>query len=57
MDGVERRLSIRVPERELELWKEAAWVRKVSLSEWTRSVLSATAAQTLERAKEKGLST
>jgi uncharacterized protein (DUF1778 family) len=42
----EKSLNVRATKKELELWKEAAWIRKVSLSEWVRKVLTATAEQT-----------
>jgi uncharacterized protein (DUF1778 family) len=42
-------LTVRVSEEDLALWKEAAWIRKTSLSQWTRLVLTATAKQTVEK--------
>lgn len=57
MDSVERTdkrsksLNIRVEEKEMELWREAAWVRKVTLSEWARRVLSANAEKTIGESK------
>lgn len=39
-------LNVRVSDAELELWKQAAWIRRTSLSEWVRKVLTATAEQT-----------
>lgn len=47
----ERTLTIRVHGAELDQWKQAAWVRKVSLSEWVRRVLTATAESTLKDSK------
>lgn len=48
----EKKLTVKVSEHELELWKEAAYRRRVSLSEWVRRVLSATAEQTVGRREE-----
>jgi predicted HicB family RNase H-like nuclease len=40
------KVQIRASEEQVREWKEAAWIRKVSLSEWIRKVLDATAQQT-----------
>ena len=50
MNATERavRVTIRVTPQERDAWKEAAWTRRVSLSEWMRRTLSATAAATKE---------
>jgi len=42
-----RNLAVRVSDEEMELWKEAAWTRRASLSSWVRAVLTATAKSTL----------
>ena len=42
------KIQIRATEEQVSLWKEAAWIRKVSLSEWMRRVLDATAEKTKE---------
>jgi len=42
------RVTIRVTPEEREAWKEAAWLRRVSLSEWMRRVLTHVADQTKE---------
>lgn len=44
------KLTVRVSEEQLDAWKEAAWIRKVTLSDWVRKVLDATA----ERTKDDG---
>jgi predicted HicB family RNase H-like nuclease len=44
-------MTVVVPEAELRLWKVAAARRGVSLAEWVRRVLSATAAAVEEEAK------
>jgi predicted HicB family RNase H-like nuclease len=41
-----KKLTVRVTEQELQEWRDAAWLRKVSLSEWVRKVLTATAQET-----------
>ena len=41
---VKKQMTIRVSEEELRVWREAAFLRRVSLSEWVRRVLSAMAA-------------
>ena len=52
-DGV-RKLTVRAREGELALWREAAWVRRVSLSQWVRLVLTATAERTMREEGEDG---
>jgi uncharacterized protein (DUF1778 family) len=42
------RVTIRTSRDEREAWKEAAWKRRVSLSEWMKRVLNATASQMKE---------
>lgn len=42
------KVQIRAREDQVAAWKEAAWIRKVSLSEWMRRVLDATAQKTKE---------
>lgn len=42
------KVQIRASQEQVEAWKEAAWIRKVSLSEWMRKVLDATALATKE---------
>ena len=41
-----KKLTVKTDERELELWKQAAYSRRVSLSEWVRRTLTANAEQT-----------
>ena len=43
------KVQIRVEEEQLAAWREAAHVRRVSLSEWMRQVLDATAAAMRQR--------
>lgn len=38
-----KKFQIRVTDEQLEIWRAAAKARKVSLSEWIRRVLDATA--------------
>lgn len=45
---MDTKLTVRVSVEELEAWKVAAHVRRTSLSDWVRQVLSATAAVTKE---------
>lgn len=45
---MESKLTVRVSEEELAAWKEAAWLRRTSLSDWVRKVLSANAQKTRE---------
>lgn len=47
-----KQLNVRAPEAEMQLWKDAAWERKVSLSEWVRKVLTATAQATVSERDE-----
>lgn len=42
------KLTVVVSEEQLAAFKVAAHIRRVSLSEWVRAVLAATAAQTKE---------
>ncbi len=42
------KLTVRSQDEELAAWKEAAWLRKTSLSDWVRKVLNANAAKTKE---------
>ena len=42
------KLTVRVSEGELAAWKEAAWLRRTSLSDWVRKVLDANAKKTKE---------
>jgi predicted HicB family RNase H-like nuclease len=46
--GAVRRVTLRVDDEELRSWKVAAAIRDVSLSEWMRRVLTATATKTRE---------
>ncbi len=46
----ERVMTVRVSETDLELWKSAAEIRRTSLSDWVRGVLSATAESTKAKA-------
>jgi uncharacterized protein (DUF1778 family) len=45
------KVQIRVEKEQVALWKEAARLRRVSLSEWMRKVLDATASETVEEDK------
>ena len=47
-DMTKTKVQIRASDEQVAAWKEAAWIRKVSLSEWMRRVLDATAAKTKE---------
>jgi uncharacterized protein (DUF1778 family) len=49
---MERKLTVRIEEEDLALLKEAAWLRKTSLSQWIRSVTLATAKRTIEESKK-----
>ena len=40
---MEKTLTVRVVESELELWREAAWAARLSLSEWVRGACDARA--------------
>jgi predicted HicB family RNase H-like nuclease len=40
---MDSKLTVRASEEELRLWREAAWQRRVSLSEWVRVLLTANA--------------
>ena len=42
------KVQIRASAEQVAAWKEAAWIRKVTLSEWMRRVLDATAQSTKE---------
>lgn len=42
-----KKLTVMAEDAELKLWKEAAWTRRVTLSEWVRKVLNATARSTV----------
>ena len=42
------RIALRASPEQIAQWKEAAWIRRVSLSEWMRQVLTATAQATKE---------
>jgi uncharacterized protein (DUF1778 family) len=42
------KVQIRATDEQVAAWKEAAWIRRVSLSEWMRRVLDATAKSTKE---------
>lgn len=44
-----QKLTVRVTEEQLAAWKEAAWTRKITLSDWVRAVLDATAAATTKK--------
>ena len=46
---MKKKLTVLVEDETLELWKEAAHIRRSSLSAWVRRVLTATA----ESVKEK----
>jgi hypothetical protein len=48
--GAVRQMTVRVTDEELHSWKVAAAIRGVTLSEWVRRVLNATAAKTKEGA-------
>ena len=52
-DRMDTSLHVLVSSEERELWKEAAWYRRVSLSEWCRKVLTATAESTMRERDEK----
>lgn len=43
-----KKLTVMVSDEMLALWKEAAHIRRVTLSEWVRRVLTATAENTKE---------
>lgn len=43
----EKKLTVKCTGADLELWKNAAHTRKVTLSEWVRRVLTATAEKTV----------
>lgn len=43
------KLTVRCDDAELEKWKEAAYVRRMSLSEWVRRVLTAMADETISK--------
>lgn len=45
---MKKKLTVEVEEEMLALWKEAAHIRQVTLSEWVRRVLNATASKTKE---------
>lgn len=45
----EAKLTVRTTDAELERWKEAAHIRRTSLSEWVRRVLDATARDTIAK--------
>ena len=45
------KVQIRASHDEKDAWKEAAYLRRVSLSEWMRRVLNATAQKTIEEEK------
>ena len=47
----ETTVQVRLTREQLELWKQAAYLRRVSLSEWMRLVLTANAENVI--AKEK----
>ena len=47
-----RRMTVVTSEEELRSWKVAAALRGVSLSEWVRTVLSATAQATMRKGSE-----
>lgn len=51
----EKKLTVKTDERELELWKEAAYSRRVSLSEWVRRTLTANAEQTTGKKEDDGI--
>ena len=46
-DDATRRMTVQVPDSDLRTWKVAAAIRGVSLAEWVRQVLTATATRTL----------
>jgi predicted HicB family RNase H-like nuclease len=46
MPGMKKKLTVMVEEEEIQVWKEAAFARRVSLSEWVRRVLTSIAEQT-----------
>lgn len=41
-------VQVRVPEDQVALWKQAAHLRQVTLSEWMRRVLTATAEKNIQ---------
>lgn len=45
-----KKLTVNVDEETLALWKEAAHIRRTTLSEWVRVVLTATAKSMKESA-------
>ena len=46
-----KKLTVRYDEADLEIVKEAAWLRKVSTSEWIRSITIAQAKATIDKLK------
>ena len=44
----ETKVQIRATTAQVTAWKQAAWLRKVTLSEWMRRVLDANAQSTKE---------
>lgn len=52
--NVDKKLTVKVDEATLELWKEAAHTRRTSLSNWVRMVLTATAHKTTGTSDEPG---
>lgn len=49
LTAMKKQVNLRVDDKELAAWREAAYLRRKSLSEWIRTVLNATA----ESMKEK----
>jgi uncharacterized protein (DUF1778 family) len=44
-----KRLCVRVAPEEEELWKEAAWLERQSLSDWLRALANQAAARRVEK--------
>lgn len=45
------KVQIRASEEQVKIWREAAYIRGVSLSEWMRKILDANAHKVVEESK------
>jgi hypothetical protein len=48
------KLTVRVSEGELAVWREAAWARRASLSDWVRLALDVAASKQAVEGRERG---
>lgn len=49
---MKKKLTVQAEEEELALWREAAYLRRSTLSAWVRRVLTATATSIKEKSDE-----